>query len=68
MAEPNLDRFAWRGPNERAVVVEILPDCELCGRRMDERFLKSWNDKRVCNPCINEIHEESEEHGNYDYD
>lgn len=68
MIEPNLDRFSWRGPREKYVVVEPLPDCDICGRRMEERFLKHWNGKRVCRPCINEIHEESELYGDYDHD
>lgn len=36
-------------------VVQLLPDCEVCGRRMDTRFLKNWNAKRACTPCISEL-------------
>jgi hypothetical protein len=38
-----------------AKVVLILPDCKVCGHRMDKRFLKNWNDRDVCVPCITEL-------------
>lgn len=36
-------------------VVQLLPDCEVCGCRMDSKFLRPWNDRRVCAPCIDEL-------------
>lgn len=68
MFEPNLDRFAWQGPNEKYLVVELPPDCQICGRRMDERFMEYWNGRLTCKLCINELHEESEEYVNHDHD
>lgn len=55
LGQPSLDRFSQppglceKYPIE---VFQILPDCDVCGRRMEGRFLKEWNDRRVCRPCI----------------
>jgi len=52
--QPSLDRFSQSGPSKKypVKVIRILPDCDVCGRRMDQQFLQSWNDRRVCRPCI----------------
>jgi len=36
-------------------VITLLPDCEVCGRKMNGKFLRNWNGKRVCKPCIEEL-------------
>lgn len=36
-------------------VIVIHPDCEICGKRMDRRFLQIWNEKRACTQCIEEL-------------
>jgi hypothetical protein len=59
----SLDRFDWEeGPDEKysVKVVKILPDCCVCGRRMDAKFLKNWNDQQACRPCIDELEGEYE--------
>lgn len=36
----------------QVIVFSLLPECEVCGKRMDKQFLKPWNGKEVCSPCI----------------
>jgi len=38
-----------------AKIILILPDCAVCGKRMDGKFLQAWNDRKVCRPCITEL-------------
>lgn len=55
LGQPSLDRFSQlHGSSEKypVEVFQILPDCDVCGRRMEGRFLQEWNDHRVCRPCI----------------
>lgn len=68
MIEPNLDRFAWKGPNEPRGVKSLLEtdECEVCGQDAHPSFLQSWNGKDVCRYCIREINEESESFANHD--
>lgn len=35
-------------------IVLLLPECEVCGKRVDGAFLKKWNDRNTCFKCINE--------------
>lgn len=59
--DPILESFEWK-PSERfgVKVLLLLPDCDVCGHRMDDIFLQNWNGKRVCTKCKNEIYEEME--------
>jgi formylmethanofuran dehydrogenase subunit E len=38
-----------------AIVFILEPDCKVCGKRMNQRFLRKWNDRDVCVPCITEL-------------
>jgi hypothetical protein len=38
-----------------AKVVLIEPECKVCGKRMNQRFLRKWNDRDVCVTCITEL-------------
>lgn len=55
----HIDHSSLSGPvttyNLYSNVVQLLPDCEVCGQRMDKQFLQSWNERRVCAPCIGEL-------------
>jgi len=42
----------------RAIIVQLLPDCEVCGRRMEAKFLRPFPgapDKLACGHCITEL-------------
>ncbi|TFE30808.1 hypothetical protein [Cohnella luojiensis] len=46
---------AMSGPVISYNVFQLLPDCKVCGHRMDGKFLQKWNDRDVCKPCITEL-------------
>jgi len=52
MIHSDLNRAAW---STECNIIMLLPDCEVCGRRMDKRFLRRWNERRVCRICIQEL-------------
>ena len=39
----------------REAILQLLPSCDVCGRRIEDRFLRRWNDHRVCIHCINDL-------------
>lgn len=58
LGQPSLDRL----PSQKypVKVFQILPDCDVCGHRVNAQFLKDWNDKKVCRKCIDELEGEYE--------
>jgi hypothetical protein len=46
---------AMSGPVLSYNVIQLQPDCKVCGHRMDSKFLQKWNDRDVCRPCITEL-------------
>lgn len=56
IGQPNLDRFSWRGPNEK-YPVNVIPlpmhECEVCGRRVSRT--ERWSERDVCEACIKEL-------------
>lgn len=63
MIQPNLDRFSWRGPNERRGVKSLLEtdSCDVCGHDVSSAYLVSWNGEDVCKYCVRELEEEYEQ-------
>ncbi|TYP68908.1 hypothetical protein [Paenibacillus methanolicus] len=37
-----------------------LGRCDVCGHRMENSFMRPWNGKDVCSPCIRQLNEEAE--------
>jgi hypothetical protein len=69
--EPDLDRFAWKGPLERRWGVKVLllpPECEICGQEVPPQFLGTYDGKEICKYCFKELNEEAIIHAIYDHD
>lgn len=47
----------------KVIMLEQRAPCEVCGRRMHVKLLRSWNGKKVCGPCIRGLNEEAERAG-----
>ncbi|MDY7993351.1 hypothetical protein UY286_21665 [Paenibacillus polymyxa] len=60
-ADPNTAEFFDEAIGELkaelggAQKVEGKPRCAVCGNSMELRFLRRWNDREVCRPCITEM-------------
>ncbi|MEB4785102.1 hypothetical protein P5G60_25575 [Paenibacillus jamilae] len=45
--------------------VDNKPSCAVCGKSMELRFLRRWNDREACRPCIAEMTQDYPEGGEH---
>lgn len=44
----------------QAEIITLKPDCQICGQRMEAKFLRRWSGRRVCPVCIDDLTREED--------
>ncbi len=52
----------------RLTLVGALPTCNVCSKEMDPKFLRDWNDQKVCRHCISDLTVDYPEGGDEEHD